>query len=90
MTAPNPIDRSNVDWSKDDLEIEQEFAEVINFVKQRKTEKPVPKALDRSIKQIARGSALDEIEQSWLLSNGARLTLTVLVFFAIAMLWLSL
>lgn len=90
MTAPKSVDRPPVDWSEDDLAIEQEFAEVISFVRQSDTLKPVPKALDRSIKQIARGSALDELEQSWLLSNGAKLTLTVLVFFAIAMLWLSL
>lgn len=90
MTAPKSVDSPPVDWSEDDLAIEQEFAEVISFVKQSETPKPVPKALDRSIKQIARGSALDELEQSWLLSNGAKLTLTVLVFFAIAMLWLSL
>lgn len=87
MNAAKPVD-----WSEDDFELEQEFAEVISFVQEQAsdTTKPVPRSLDRRIKQIARGSALDEIEQSWILSSGARLTLTVLVFFAIAMLWLSL
>jgi hypothetical protein len=79
-----------VNWSPEDQELQQEFAEVINLVEDHDEETAVPRKLDRQIKQIAHGSALNEIEQSWVFSSGARLTLAVLVFFAIAMLWLSL
>lgn len=85
MSAPEPIH-----WSSEDQAIETEFAEVIELVRENVPAKPVPRALDRRVKEIARGSAFDEIEQSWLLGNGAKLVLGTLVFFAIAMLWLML
>lgn len=88
MNAPDPVN-----WSEDDQDLEREFAEVITLVRDQKgqeDQKPVPRALDRRIKQIARGSAFDDIEKNWIFSSSARLTLAVLVFFAIAMLWVSL
>ncbi len=85
MSLPNP---SN--WSDDDDAIEQEFAEVISFVREKETEVSVPRTLDSKVKRLARGSVFDELEQSWVFSSGARLTLVILVFFAIAMLWISL
>ncbi len=87
MSAPNPS--QNI-WTEDDKEIEQEFAEVISLVNAEQEAKNVPSALDRKVKQMARGSAMDELSESWVFSSGARLTLVVLVFFAIAMLWLTL
>ena len=77
-------------WSEEDHAIEQEFGEVIAFVREKETEVKVPKALDQKVKQFARGSVFDELEQSWVLGNGAKLTLAILVFFAISMLWISL
>lgn len=82
-------------WSEEDREIEQEFAEVISLVQkqmvqEQNTPKNVPPRLDRQIKQLAKGTALEELEKSWILSNGARLTLVVLLFFSIAMIWLLL
>ena len=77
-------------WSEEDREIEREFAEVISIVRARNTTESVPPRLDRKIKQLAKVNALDEIEKSWLLSNAARLTLVVLLFFSIAMIWLLL
>lgn len=85
MTAPDPIN-----WSKEDEALDQEFADVIAFVKDAEPDKKVPRALDSKVKQMARGSVFDEIEQSWAFGNAARLTLAILVFFAIAMIWLSL
>jgi len=77
-------------WSEEDRDIEQEFAEVISIVQERNTSESVPPRLDRQIRRLAKVNALDEIEKSWLLSNGARLTLVVLLFFSIAMIWLLL
>ena len=85
MSAPDPIR-----WDKDDDEIEQEFAEIIAFVRENETEQKIPRSLDSKVKQIAKGSVFDEIEQSWVFGSGARLTLAILVFFAVAMIWLSL
>jgi hypothetical protein len=77
-------------WSEEDREIEQEFAEVISIVQEQNTPGSVPPRLDRQIKRLAKVNALEEIEKSWILSNGARLTLVVLLFFSIAMIWLLL
>jgi hypothetical protein len=85
MSAPK-----SVRWSAEDEEIEQEFAEIIAFVKDNETEQRIPRVLDQRVKQFARGSVFDEIEQSWVFGSGARLTLAILVFFAVAMIWLSL
>lgn len=85
MSFPNKLN-----WSDEDNDIEQEFAEVISLVETQNDEVKIPKSLDQNIKQFARGSVFDEIEKSWVFSSGARLTLAVLVFFAIAMLWISL
>tara|TARA_R110002073_G_scaffold3990_7_gene26854 strand:- start:65 stop:346 length:282 start_codon:yes stop_codon:yes gene_type:complete len=83
-------DRSIGEWSEADRAIEQEFAEVISFVQEQYIPESVPPRLDKQIKRLANGSALEEIEKSWLLSSGARLTLVILLFFSIAMLWLIL
>lgn len=85
-------------WSVDDNEIDEEFAAVISIVneqndaqtdKQQKSAK-IPSALDRKIKAMAHGSSLENLEKSWIFSHGARLTLVVLVFFAVAMIWTTL
>ncbi len=78
------------DWSKDDDDIDKEFESVIGMVRSQKDAQPVPSKLDRKIKRLARVSATDEFQQHWIFSNAARLTLGILVFFAIAMLWLTL
>ena len=78
----------HLQWSEEDQEIEQEFAHVIQFVREQEADEKIPKLLDQKVKRFARGSVFDEIEQSWIFGSGARLTLAILVFFAIAMLWL--
>ncbi|MFT4797559.1 MAG: hypothetical protein ACJAYE_001758 [Candidatus Azotimanducaceae bacterium] len=82
MTTPNR--------SADDKEIEQAFTEVISKVNQTRHEESVPPKLDRKIKRLAHSSATDELEKSWIMGNAARLSLVVLLFFSIAMVWLSL
>ncbi|MFT4677456.1 MAG: hypothetical protein ACJAX5_001974 [Patiriisocius sp.] len=82
-------------WSEEDRQIEQEFAEVISIFQeqisqQQNPPESVPRRLDRQIKRLAKVNALDDIDKNWILSNGARLTLVVLLFFSIAMIWLLL
>jgi hypothetical protein len=77
-------------WSEQDREIDTEFAEVISMVEDTRRSDPVPPALDRKVKQFANTSPLQELETSWILGSGARLTLVILLFFAVAMIWLTL
>lgn len=73
----------NQDWQAEDYDLEDEFsAEIISLRAQRK-DLEVPKQLDRKIARIARHSIADSLQTSWLLSQSARLTLVILLFFAI-------
>ena len=76
------------EWSVEDEALEEEFADVLELLEPERAKHKVPGLLDRKVKRLARRSPTSELLDNWIFSQAARLSLAMLVFFAIAMYWL--
>lgn len=75
-------------WQKEDSEFDQEFAEVIQFIREDKTSPKTPRHLNRKILDYARARQSDKLEKNWLLGQGPWVILVTVITFAIAVLTL--
>jgi len=76
------------EWIEEDFALEAEFSDVVSEVAQQQPPvPPVSSKLDRRVKELAGISITDELEKSWLLGQGPRIILAVLLMFAIGLLF---
>ena len=76
------------EWIEEDFALEEEFSDVVSEVAQQQPSvPPVSSKLDRRVKELAGISITDELEKSWLLGQGPRIILAVLLMFAIGLLF---
>ena len=81
-------DVSRDEWIEEDFALEAEFSDVVSEVAQQQPPvPPVSSKLDRRVKELAGISIMDELEKSWLLGQGPRIILAVLLMFAIGLLF---
>ncbi len=81
-------DVSRDEWIEEDFALEAEFSDVVSEVAQQQPMVPlVSSKLDRRVKKLAGISITDELEKSWLLGQGPRIILAVLLMFAIGLLF---
>lgn len=73
------------DWHDEDHKLDEEFAEVIPFVRDL-PEPQVPPRLNSAVMQLARTQVDDNLDSNWLLGQGPRVILVTLILFAMAML----
>ena len=75
-------------WDDEDENINDEYAEVIEFIRADKRQKKAPAHLSRQILAYARAKRAEPVEKNWFLGQGPWVILTTIIAFSILILTL--
>lgn len=77
-------------WSREDVELEEEFEDVTSAWRESKAKRPrPPRYLDAQIKAQARYCSGEELTQSWLLGSGPQVVLAVCLLFGMGLFFVA-